>query len=600
MSHGRRSAWSRAGTPAVVLLLAAPLEAVTAQRNPDSTRAAAVRQSPTPSNGRLPVTGCSGQTISDIVVITQPPFADRLPRRFDWVRQTARTLHVNTRDDVVRRFLLLKPGEPCNQIKRAESERILRAQPFLVDARIRAYEADSGEVRLEVETRDDFSVIFEPVVRGGGPVFQGLRFGETNLAGSARLLAAEWRNGRAYNDVLGVSYTDFQFLGQRDELRLEARRNPFGQRMEAQVVRPYYTDLQRFAWVGGVGGTREPMRLLRGNFPENAVNVRRAYADVGGLVRAGPVGRLKLVGLSFTREEERVDSLPFFLTPEGVRVDSLGARPPLYPQQNVMRANLLLGVRALRFVRVQGFDALTGAQDVRVGAQVGVALGHSIPTGAARDRDRFLSTNVYLGAGGEKWFVGAQGISEGRYDLQRSEWNNLVASGRAAWYFRPAISQTTVVQAEWGVGRRMLVPFQLSLADRIGGVLGHRFSSDPGASRLVLRAEQRFVIPTRLNLADVGFAAFAEGGRLWAEESVPFSTDTPWRGSVGVSLLAAVPPRSRRLWRLDVGLPVSNDPRKRIELRVTGFDRSRAFWRDTPDVERSRERTAPTSLFTWP
>jgi hypothetical protein len=76
--------------------------------------------------------------------------------------------------------------------------------------------------------------------------------------------------------------------------------------------------------------------------------------------------------------------------------------------------------------------------------------------------------------------------------------------------------------------------------------------------------------------------------------------DTPWRGVIGISLLAAVPPRSRRLWRLDVGVPVSNDPRKRLEVRITGLDRSRTFWRDTPDVERSRERTAPTSLFTWP
>jgi len=47
-------------------------------------------------------------------------------------------------------------------------------------------------------------------------------------------------------------------------------------------------------------------------------------------------------------------------------------------------------------------------------------------------------------------------------------------------------------------------------------------------------------------------------------------------------------------------VPVSDDPRKRVEFRLTNLDRSRTFWRDTPDVERSRERTTPTSLFTWP
>lgn len=578
--------------------VAGPLGQLTAQNvRTDSTPS---RQQPTSSRGRLPVTGCSGQTISDIVVITQPPFNEKLPRDLEWVRRTVRALHVNTRDDVIRQFLLLKVGEPCNQIKRAESERILRAQPYLVDARIRAYDDEQGGVRLEVETRDDFSLIVEPIVRGAGPMFRGMRLGETNLGGYATQSSVEYRNGLAYNDVLGVQYTDYQFLGQRNELRVEARREPFGQRLRLQAVRPFYTDLQRFAWVGEVGGTREPMRLLRGDLPTNAVTVRRAFSNVGGLARVGPVGRLKLVGLSLTREEERADSAPLLLTPQGVRSDTAGPPPPPFTRQNVMRANLLLGVRAIRFVRVQGFDALTGAQDVRVGAQVGIAAGQSIAVGPAIDRDRFLATNIYLGWGGQKWFAGAQGITEARYSLDRRQWENVIGTGRAAWYFRPAVRQTTVLQMEWATGRRMLTPLQLSLADREGGLLGHRLSRDPGARRLVFRAEQRLVVPTRLNVADVGLAGFAEAGKLMAERSVPYSVDTPWRGAVGVSLLAAVPPRSRRLWRLDLAFPVSNDPRKRVELRLTGIDRSRTFWRDTPDVERSRERTAPTSLFTWP
>lgn len=558
------------------------------------------RQAPVSSRGRLAVTGCSGQTISDIIVITQPPFNEKLPRKLEWVRRTVRSLHVNTRDEVVRQFLLLKVGEPCNQIKRAESERILRAQPYLVDARIRAYDDEQGGVRLEVETRDDFSLIVEPVVRGTSPMFRGLRLGETNLAGYATQVALEYRHGVGYNDVLGAQYTDYQFLGQRNELRMEARREPFGQRMRAQLVRPYYTDLQRFAWVGELGGTREPMRLLRGDLPTNAINIRRTFADIGGLARVGPVGRLKLVGMSLTREQIRTDSNSLLLTREGPRPDTTSSPPPFFEPKNVFRANLLLGVRAIRFVRVQGFDALTGAQDIRIGAQVGITAGQSIVVGPATDRDRFLATNLYLGWGGEKWFAGAQGITEARYSLDRNQWENVIGTGRAAWYFRPAVRQTTVMEMEWATGRRMQAPLQLSLADREGGIMGHRLSQDPGARRLVFRAEQRLVVPTRLNVADVGLAGFAEAGRLMAESTVPYSVDTPWRGAVGISLLAAVPPRSRRLWRLDIAVPVSNDPRKRLEVRFTGIDRSRTFWRDTPDVERSRERTAPTSLFTWP
>ena len=125
-------------------------------------------------------------------------------------------------------------------------------------------------------------------------------------------------------------------------------------------------------------------------------------------------------------------------------------------------------------------------------------------------------------------------------------------------------------------------------------------NTQAGARRLVFRAEQRLVVPTRLNVADVGFAGFAEAGRLWAERMVPYSIATPWRGAVGVSVLAAVPPRSRRMWRVDFALPISADPQRRFEVRFASVDRSRVFWNEPRDVQAGRERTAPSSLFTWP
>jgi hypothetical protein len=563
-------------------------------------RANGQRQPPVSSRGRLPVTGCAGQPISDIIVITQPPFTDRLPARLEWVRRTVRATHVITQDEVVRRFLLMKVGQPCNQIRRAESERILRAQPFLVDARIRVYDDEAGGVRLEVETRDDFSLIFEPMVQAKSPLLRGMRFGESNIGGSATMAAMNWRDGRAYNDNLGVEFANYQFGRARNEFRVSAQRHRFGQDMRLELVRPYYTDLQRFAWIGSLGGTREPLEFRRGDLPRNALTVRREFANVGAITRVGPVGRLRLVGASLTREVQRTDQSSLLLTREGVIADTTDAVVPTFRPQRVVRANALLGVRAIRFVPVQGFDALTGAQDVRVGMQFGLVAGRSILVRAARDRDHFVAANLYGAYGGAGSFVGLQAITEARYDRDAKAWDNFVTSGRLAWYFRPAVRQTTVVASEWSAGRDMRVPFQLSLADREGGLMGHRNSRQAGARRLVVRAEQRLVIPTRLNVADMGLAGFAEAGRLWSEPSVPYSTSTPWRGALGVSVLAAVPPRSRRLWRVDFALPISTDPQRRFEVRFSSVDRSRVFWNEPRDVQVGRERTAPTSLFTWP
>ena len=55
---------------------------------------------------RVPVR-CAGQTISDIVIVTQPPYANGLLGRFQFVARTVRSLHSTTRTEVVRRFICL-------------------------------------------------------------------------------------------------------------------------------------------------------------------------------------------------------------------------------------------------------------------------------------------------------------------------------------------------------------------------------------------------------------------------------------------------------------------------------------------------------------
>ncbi|HEX7939350.1 MAG TPA: hypothetical protein VF483_10190, partial [Gemmatimonadaceae bacterium] len=75
------------------------------------------------------VVPCRGQRIDSITVDAQAPTVVGL-RRIPVIGPVVRDLHVVTRDDVVRGYLLLKVGDKCDELRRSESERILRAQPF--------------------------------------------------------------------------------------------------------------------------------------------------------------------------------------------------------------------------------------------------------------------------------------------------------------------------------------------------------------------------------------------------------------------------------------------------------------------------------------
>jgi hypothetical protein len=67
---------------------------------------------------------------------------------------------------------------------------------------------------------------------------------------------------------------------------------------------------------------------------------------------------------------------------------------------------------------------------------------------------------------------------------------------------------------------------------------------------------------------------------------------------VGVGLLAAFPPESQRMWRLDLAFPVSSDSRARWEIRLTPL-LAKPFQRGPRDVTHGRAGAAPSAIFTW-
>ena len=126
----------------LMLPLLAALAPGVAFAQADSTRADSTRT----------VVPCDGQTVTEIDIRTEPPTLPPLLRRVRLLQRAVDQLHATTREDIVRRFLLLAPGQPCRELRRAESERILRAQPYLADARVVALADSAGGVRIDVVT----------------------------------------------------------------------------------------------------------------------------------------------------------------------------------------------------------------------------------------------------------------------------------------------------------------------------------------------------------------------------------------------------------------------------------------------------------------
>lgn len=567
----------------------------------DTTALATPAESARADSARRSDLACQGRTITAIEVRREPPrMLDRGPR---WWRSFAAAVvqHRTTKPDVVRDLIALDEGERCTTLDRDETERVLRAQHFLADARVTAEPDATGEgARIVVETVDEIPLILSLSANGGG--LRSFRYGNSNLFGTGQLASLRWRDGGAFRDGVDLRYHHYHLFNGPNTLGIQLERAPLGDNVVLSLAHPFLTPLQRLAMQTELREEEGYREFRRFDLPSRSLEMRRRQGSAGAVYRIARAGRGALSGVfaGATGTYERVE-----LGTESVHIDDDGLVPdpdPLllerYGDFDRTRIAAVLGVSMLSFVRVQGFDALEGAQDIGRGVQFTLRGGPQTGTG---DAHAFGGADLYAGAGGRTSFVGLRFDVEGESEHGVGNWGEVITSGRLAWYRKPAARRTLIVSGEYSGAWSARVPYQVTLSDRRGGLLGYRKSDFGAARRLVGRGEHRWSfrhgVSSHLGL---GGAVFAQVGKTWAGD-VPYGVTTNGRASVGFGLLGAVPRNSRRLLRADVAFPLASDPGVRWwEFRFTSSVPVRSFWREPSDIASARTAAPATDLFTWP
>ena len=546
----------------------------------------------------LPV-ACKGERITRIDIDPSPPF--RITGNTVW-RKTGRWIakqHATTRESVIRRYLALQLGDRCTEVRRAESERILRVQPFIADANVVAYSDGNGGVTLSVTTVDEVSLILGVGIGGSGRVFHSLLLGEDNLAGSAVHLDGSWRKSENFRDTYAGRFVDYQFLGRPYQLLVQGGRRELGSDWATELSHPFLTDLQKISWRTTAGNIDNYFYFRRPDADAAAIHLARSYSDVGGVIRIGPpLGRVALIGGSFSFEDEDPGQEPVIIT-DVITPDTSTALINRYTQHQTARINGLGGLRDIHFVRQSGFNALEGTEDLRTGYQLATLIGKGVTFLRGKEADWFGSTDLYAGTATSISYAAIDISGEGRRG-EEGKWDGILAHGRGALYLKPFNRHTIISDVAFSGGWLQRIPFQLTFADPDGGLRGFRKTQEGGARRLVARAEDRYLVGRYRQFASVAVAGFAEAGRIWAGDA-PFGVNTGTAAVLGVSLLAASPPQSRRTARVDFAFPVKGRPGGRgYEIRFTVSDLTRMFRIEPRDILNNREKSVPASVFNWP
>ena len=474
--------------------------------------------------------------IGSIEVVTNEVFDERgegltVPYR------AANKLHVGTRDRVILRELLFDTGDPVDQELVEQTERNLRALPFLRDARVEATPVDEDldghvdRVDIHVTTWDRWSLSPRFDLRQvQDRTLWEIGASEKNLFGLGKAVIVSHRTNldRTTDQVV---YEDHQFAGSNVGL-------------VAALAHLSDGDEQFFVLDRGYLSLQDPwaVSVAAGSFSRTDP-IFEDGAETGRLRHRGQWGNLELGRAIYRRGSHAVRLQGAYR----LRKERIGRE-----DRDFGIVEVGLWSISHRFVRLTHLNQFERTEDINLGAESFGTIGVSTPAfGGSENQAMFVTAGHTRGVVlRDDHFVRAGVGVGGRHE--RGEWRNAVVSASMRYLRKHALRHALVGKVEYRHGHNLDPEVQLLLGTETG-LRGYPIRQFSGDRSLLLSAEERWLFADDVGqLVSLGAAAFVDSGFVWPEAEAVDLTDL--KTGVGVSLLIGSNRLSSRGGvRLDVG-----------------------------------------------
>ena len=475
-------------------------------------------------------------------------------------------LHATSREGVLRHELLVREGDTWSAVGVDESARNLRALPQLslvlcVPMRGRA----PGTVRLVVITKDVWSLYVDFAVDGtpGGLELLDLEPKETNFAGSHQTVLARFVL-QPLSFSLGASYTAPRLDGRWLSLALDANvilnrasGSQEGSYGSAQIGRPLYSSLARWAWDVGVVWRDELYRRYVNAAVDLFVPDPPATTPVPWSYRARTITETAEVTRSFGWESKNDVTVGASVSRASYRVPDSPALDPAAVAQ-FARAAMPIGENRVGpyvewhaytsdFLRIIDFDTLGLQEDYRLGHELWFRLYPVVQAlGSSRD---------LVGVYGAAAYSVALGDGVARASLESTTEAEPHRISDASW-----VASLGVTTPRIGVGRLVFVATALNrwrnylnALSLLGGdsqLRGYPSRYFAGKDIVTTNLEYRSR-PVEIASIQFGASVFHDAGDAFDG----FDHLAP-KHTLGVGLRAVFPQVERSVLRFDVGFPV--------------------------------------------
>jgi len=454
--------------------------------------------------------------------------------------RAADALHIETRDSVIRKFLLFHEGDVYHPERLAETERILRAEHFLKSVSVTASEPHDGVVDVTVTTQDAWSIAPETQAgnRGGASTY-GASITDSNLLGLGKEVSLSW-DKTVDRTRLAVDYQDPALNSHFWSTHIAYGHNSDGYDRRFQLRRPFYSFATPWAAQVAWLAFQQDDRLFAGGrtVAKFAQEHKLLQLDYGIARNPSDVRANRLTaGIRFIDDDfsDVVQSRRFrYIFARWDKVENEFVKLN-FVNKDVRYEDFNLGEQT----SVEGAIAREGAF-----TRIATSSGHSF---------------------GENSFMMPSAAFESRFDGGPQ---NSIASGNLFFVRRYGFvhPQATVARVNMTYGWRVDREQQF-FADGFTGLRGYRVHAFAGPRAIVMNFEQRLYLGREiLQLASPGIVTFVDAGNA---TDGGFTTLMRLKMDAGIGLRIGLPRTPKNLLRIDLAYPLQRDAQGRKGLLLS-------------------------------
>lgn len=472
------------------------------------------------------------------------------PKENHWLGRTANFLHIETREQVVGRELLFRPGEEVSVRKIRETERNLRTFRFLKDAWIEPRVDETGAVHAVVHTQDAWTLKASAgFTQVGGQRDFGFTLHEANFLGLGKdLTLAHEKTPERSTDT--VKYLDRQFLGSAWTLATRFQVLSDGRTRALDLTRPY-RDLDT-PW--SLSFRAESWDILQSVYhleqTAYAFRFRRESAQLGGSwAVAVSDGRAQRLGAGLDLKRSRFGPLQ--------RLDAGSLPPPALLDRRLQGLHVSWSLYEERFQTFRDLAGMTHPEDYNQGWEAALQLGSHLK-GLGSD----VASPFLLASASKGWVPGAASLllfrAQGEGRRESGHWLDASASASFTAYHQGFRAQTQAAYLQVDAVHRP-DPEKLLYLGGMDGLRGYGNHLLLGDRRWMASLEERLTTPLNwMGILQLGFVVYADAGAIRRRDTGAWSRTYVDLG--GGLRLGNLKSSIGRVFLLTIAYPLVRDP----------------------------------------